>query len=184
MELPNGKNKKEWLFKRLRKLTDKEKSLFLKLSLCLAAGIVLMTISSGGKTTSPQAKEATAEPLFLDYYSEEVALEEKLVAIFSAVKDAGKVSVALTFEEGTESIFAEESNETLSENESETSSALAEINDTPVLIKQRLPKVRGLVIVAQGAGNPLVKERLYEAASSLLGLTSAQIAIIEGDLAL
>lgn len=184
MEPPNAKNKKEWLFKRLRKLNAKEKSLFLKLSLCLLAGIVLMTLTNGNKVNSTQVKEPTVEPLSLDYYSEEVALEEKLVTIFTAVKGAGKVSVALTFEEGTESIYAEESNEVLSENESETSSALAEINDTPVLIKQRLPKVRGLVIVAHGAGDPLVKERLYKAASSLLGLTSAQIAIIEGDIAL
>lgn len=37
------------------------------------------------------------------------------------------------------------------------------------------------MIVAEGAGDALVKERLYQAIKSLLGLTSSQIAIIEGN---
>ena len=143
-----------------------------------------MTLAGGNKDQTDTTNEAANQTSSQTYYSEEGALEDKLVTILSAVKGAGTVSVALTFEEGTESVYAVENNETLSDDQRESSSALAEINDTPVLIKQRLPKVQGVVIVAEGAGNPLVKERLYEAASSLLGLTATQIAIIEGDISL
>jgi stage III sporulation protein AG len=181
---PEEKKNKQWLWQRLRKLNPKEKSLFFKLAVILLVGIVLMSLTGGNKDESDNAGDTASEPVAQSYYSEEAALEAKLVAILAQVKGAGKVSVALTFEEGTESVYAEESNETLSEDQTESSSALAEINDNPVLIKQRLPKVQGVVIVAEGAGDPLVKERLYEAARSLLGLTAAQIAIIEGDMTL
>jgi len=181
---PETKKNKEKPWHRLRKLNPKEKSLFLKLAAILLIGIVLMSLTNGSKEKNETPVETTNEPITQNYYSEEAALEAKLVAILAQVKGAGAVSVALTFEEGTESVYAVENNETLSDDQTESSSALAEINDTPVLIKQRLPKVQGVVIVAEGAGNPLVKERLYKAASSLLGLTAAQIAIIEGDMAL
>ena len=51
----------------------------------------------------------------------------------------------------------------------------------------RLPSIReaaaiqGVVVVAEGAGDPLVRERLYAAVRSLLGLKAAQIAVIEGE---
>ena len=178
---PETRKNKEWLGQRLRKLGPKEKSLFFKLAVILLVGIVLMSLARGNKDDPATVYDTSSEPTAQNYYSEEAALEAKLVLILTQVKGAGKVSVALTFEEGTVSVYAVENNETLSEDQTKSSSALAEINNNPVLIKQRLPKVQGVVIVAEGAGNPLVKERLYEAARSLLGLSAAQIAIIEGN---
>lgn len=178
---PETKKTKEWLWQRLRKLGPKEKSLFFKLGVILLVGIVLMSLARHNTDDSATGNDMPGEPVVQNYYSEEAALEAKLISILTQVKGAGKVSVALTFEEGTESVYAEESKETLSKDQTESSSALAEINDNPVLIKQRLPKVQGVVIVAEGAGDPLVKERLYKAARSLLGLSAAQIAIIEGN---
>ena len=146
-----------------------------------------MSLGSGKKddtatntgTSSPQ--EAASTTLSESYYSEEKQLEDKLVSILSEVKGAGTVTVALTFEQGAEYVYAEENNEKQSTDQSETSTSLAQINDSPVLIKQRLPEVKGVVIVAEGAGDALVKERLYQATKSLLGLSTSQIAIIEGN---
>ena len=147
-------NKKERVWKRLGNLSKKEKSLFIKLAICLVAGIVLMSLGSGKDKTPTAATDETSSPgqtaqvSSQSYYSEEKVLEDKLVSILSAVKGAGAVSVALTFEQGAEYVYAKENNEKQSENQSETSSSLAQINDSPVLIKQRLPEVKGVVIVA------------------------------------
>ena len=48
-----------------------------------------------------------------------------------------------------------------------------------MLIKSEQPLVRGVAVLAEGAGDPLVKERLYLAVRSLLGINASQIAIIE-----
>lgn len=141
--------------------------------------------SNNDSTSTPNDSSSLQEPAeptaSTSYYSEEKELEDKLISILSEIKGAGAVTVALTFEQGTEYVYAEENNEKQSADQSETSTSLAQINDSPVLVKQRLPEVKGVVIVAEGAGDALVKERLYQAIKSLLGLTSSQIAIIEGN---
>ena len=187
MAAPEEQKNKERIWQKFGHLSKKEKGLFIKLAICLVAGIILMSLGSGKKddtatntgTSSPQ--EAASTTLSESYYSEEKQLEDKLVSILSEVKGAGTVTVALTFEQGAEYVYAEENNEKQSTDQSETSTSLAQINDSPVLIKQRLPEVKGVVIVAEGAGDALVKERLYQAAKSLLGLSTSQIAIIEGN---
>ena len=186
MDQEKQKNNKERPWSKLRQLTDKEKKLFFKLALCLLVGIALMYVARGaGSQDQPEAaapQDQAALTAGNDYYDEEAALEAKLVTILAQVKGAGAVAVALTFAESVESVYAEEEEQAVSTDQSQSSSALAAINDNPVLIKQRLPKVLGVVIVAEGAGDPLVKERLYQAASSLLGLNAAQVAVIEGNL--
>ena len=187
MAAPEEQKNKERIWQKFGHLSKKEKGLFIKLAICLVAGIILMSLGSGKKedtatntgTSSPQ--EAASTTLSESYYSEEKQLEDKLVSILSEVKGAGTVTVALTFEQGAEYVYAEENNEKQSPDQSETSTSLAQINDSPVLIKQRLPEVKGVVIVAEGAGDALVKERLYQATKSLLGLSTSQIAIIEGN---
>ncbi len=187
MAAPEEQKNKERIWQKFGHLSKKEKGLFIKLAICLVAGIILMSLGSGKKddtatntgTSSPQ--EAASTTLSESYYSEEKQLEDKLVSILSEVKGAGTVTVALTFEQGAEYVYAEENNEKQSTDQSETSTSLAQINDSPVLIKQRLPEVKGVVIVAEGAGDALVKERLYQATKSLLGLSTSQIAIIEGN---
>ena len=187
MAVPEEQKKKERLWQKFSHLSKKEKGLFIKLAICLVAGIILMSLGSGKKddtatnTDNSSPQEAASTTLSESYYSEEKQLEDKLVSILSEVKGAGTVTVALTFEQGTEYVYAEENNEKQSTDQSETSTSLAQINDSPVLIKQRLPEVKGVVIVAEGAGDALVKERLYQAAKSLLGLSTSQIAIIEGN---
>lgn len=188
MDQQKQKNNKERPWSRLRQLTDKEKKLFFKLALCLLVGIALMYVARGnGGRDQPEAaalpQDQAAVAAGNDYYDEEAALEAKLVTILAQIKGAGAVAVALTFAESVESVYAEEEEQAVSTDQSQSSSALAAINDNPVLIKQRLPKVLGVVVVAEGAGDPLVKERLYQAASSLLGLNAAQVAVIEGNLA-
>lgn len=187
MAVPEEQKKKERFWQKFSHLSKKEKGLFIKLAICLVAGIILMGLGSGKKddtatnTDNSSPQEAASTTLSESYYSEEKQLEDKLVSILSEVKGAGTVTVALTFEQGTEYVYAEENNEKQSTDQSETSTSLAQINDSPVLIKQRLPEVKGVVIVAEGAGDALVKERLYQAAKSLLGLSTSQIAIIEGN---
>ena len=187
MEIPENQNKKERIWNKFSNLSKKEKSLFIKLAICLVAGIILMSLGSSNNdsTSTPNDSSSLQEPAeptaSTSYYSEEKELEDKLISILSEIKGAGAVTVALTFEQGTEYVYAEENNEKQSADHSETSTSLAQINDSPVLVKQRLPEVKGVVIVAEGAGDALVKERLYQAIKSLLGLTSSQIAIIEGN---
>ncbi len=176
------------VIEKLKSLNPKEKSLFVKLAICLVIGIVLMIISKGCTTADNNAPaEDTAALAQTNIsanadYSDEAALETKVADILAAVKGAGKVSVAITYENGPESVYAMNSSEKIADSTSESSSAPAEIDSSPVLIKQNLPAIKGVVVVAEGAGDALVQERLYRAVKSLLKLNSQQIAVIEGNI--
>lgn len=185
-EQDSGKNTpvstKEKSWQKLKNLNPKEKSLFIKLAICLVIGIALMMLNKGCTASSqPDAPAVVPEQLISSQYNDAGQLEQKLIEVLSAIKGAGTVLVALTYETGPESVYALESSEKTDDSRSESSSAPAEINSSPVLIKQNLPQIKGIVIVAEGAGDPLVQERLYRAAKSLLKLNHAQIAVLEGN---
>ena len=170
------------LLKKWSPLGKKEKSLFIKLAVCLGIGILLMSWGGGRQAadTAAQPEEGNPLPAAENYAGSEQQLEAKLAEILAAIKGAGQVSVAITFEQGPEYVYARENSEKQSAEANESSSSLVQVDDSPVLLKQRLPEVKGVVIVAEGAGDALVKEQLYQAAKSLLGVTAAQIAVIEG----
>ena len=50
-------------------------------------------------------------------------------------------------------------------------------NSEPVLIKESMPKIQGVLIVAEGVNNPVVKERVFKAAQTLLQVPAHRITI-------
>jgi len=168
------------IWSKLKNISSKDKKLLVKLSILFMIGVVLLGISSWGKNNDDgTASLNTPAP---SYSQQEKDLENKLTHILSQVKGAGDVSVAVTLEEGPESVYATDTDEENSEEQKQSSSQLTEINDGPVLVKENPAKVRGAVIVASGAGDAMVKESLIQAAVSLLGIRSSQVAVIEKEL--
>lgn len=167
-------------------IQPKDRSLLKKLFLCLVAGCILMLWSGGQQTqTQPYSPAAAPAPAA---EAQEADLQQQLTAILSQIKGAGQVQVAVYYSESRESVYALEHE--VAESESQESGAdsrsknqtetLAVLADGPVLVKSYEPKIQGVVVVAEGAGDPLVAERLYQAVKRLLGLSSAQIAVLEG----
>lgn len=103
--------------------------------------------SNNDSTSTPNDSSSLQEPAeptaSTSYYSEEKELEDKLISILSEIKGAGAVTVALTFEQGTEYVYAEENNEKQSADQSETSTSLAQINDSQYWLSSVCPKSRG-----------------------------------------
>lgn len=167
------------------RLAAKEQKLLIRLGICLAAGITLMYAGSlglgAGHTSSDVAERQQQEELSTTAESE--VLEQKLADILSQVKGAGQVSVAVEYSESAAAVYA--TDREISEDEDGSSrqeqESLTLAGDAPVLIKQQTPQLRGVLVVASGAGDVLVRERLLQAVKGLLGLEAAQIAIIEGE---
>ena len=179
MERPDEEKNRPTLWGKLRSIPKKDKDLCIKLGICLLAGVLLMLLGTAGHRQEKPDAPASAEIGESNCHNEEAILEEKLVNILSQVEGAGRVSVAVTLAEGAEAVYATDNDSREATEQQERSSSLTEINDAPVLVKELFPKVQGAVVVAEGAGDPLVKERLCEAATSLLGIRSSQVAIIE-----
>lgn len=171
------------------------KSLYFKLGLVLILGIFFMSFGSWNSSEEGAVPEeelvAAAVPITQD---SQQALEEKLSAILGGMKGAGKVEVAMTFsshgsreyafnQQNSEAITQEGESGQSSQRESRTVSAsldLALQHDSPVIVEEYPPQIQGVLIVAQGAGDPLIKRELFMAAQGLLGIPAHRIIIVEG----
>ena len=162
---------------------NKKERRFLLL-LVLLVGVLLMGFG-GGKIRSEPVENGMV-PVEDDLMvGEQKDLEQKLETVLSQVKGAGAVQVVVTYADSAASVYAYDNSTRTTTGEGATSqdteSSLVSINDQPVLVSTASPKIQGVVAVAEGGGDPLVQERLYQALRSLLGINASQIAIIEAE---
>ncbi len=119
-------------------------------------------------------------------------LEKKLINILSQLKGVGKVNVMITLEDSTEKIAATNTTKT-SENTNEVDSQggtrevvredmtvqiVTKGSDGSLLVvKEIKPTVKGVIVVAEGADDAEVKEKLYEAVKTVLGISGSKVEI-------
>ena len=171
--------RKTGILEKWSSLSKKEKGKTLGAAMLLLIGIMLM-LYGGGEKEQPAAAEPTAAE------SHDDSLEKELEALLSGVKGAGTVSVLLRYDGSDSAVYAYDnhiSDHTASDGgiTSDRTAELSASGDGGVLIRTETPLVTGVLVVAEGAGDPLVKERLYQAVKALLGMKADQIAIIEGE---
>ncbi len=149
----------------------------------MALGIVLMNVAGSvgnGKTAdAPAQEQQVSQPVAGQPVAD--SLQAELQQLLSQVKGAGQVQVIISYESGPEKIYAYDSEQSNDEGGSSQKSSLSQTNNSPVLLKEAQAAAKGVVVVAEGAADPLVRERLYQAVSSLLALPANRIAIIEGN---
>mgnify|MGYP004686052985 FL=1 len=118
--------------------------------------------------------------------SSSVYEEEKLSKILSEIEGAGKVSVMITYYTTAEKAIAYE---TKNDKKADTSNgfggesldekAVMSKNE-PVVLKEIYPAVKGVVVIAEGANSPQVKQALYDAVSTSMGVAIHKICILAG----
>ena len=124
-------------------------------------------------------------------------LEKRLQKILLQVDGAGQVQVMITFRSGAESIVAQEekvedshTEEKMSQGTIKTSENTKQENTvvmledgkgnkTPFVVKETVPQVEGVVIVAQGGEDARVRNALTLAAQALLDVPAHKIAILK-----
>ncbi|MEG1706270.1 MAG: hypothetical protein RR291_02110 [Clostridia bacterium] len=99
-------------------------------------------------------------------------LEVKLSDTISCIKGVGTASVAISYKTGVEQIFAYESYKQTTGNVTTEKNEIVTSQGIPVVIKEIAPQISGVVIVAKGAGNAVVKMQIIEAITTLLNVDS------------
>lgn len=124
----------------------------------------------------------------------EEKMKQELTDVLTQIDGAGKVKVMLYFESGTEAIPAysqsvsskvTEENDgnggkrvTNENNNSNTIVTTSENNGSkPFILKELKPRISGVIVIAEGASNPDVKYKLYEAVKTVFNLQQYKINI-------
>lgn len=123
-------------------------------------------------------------------------LERQLKEILTNINGAGKVEVMLVFQTTDEIEPAYNISETKKITEEEdtqggirnitelnTSKQVVVIRDQggyekPVIIKKILPQIKGIIIIAEGANNSIIKEMLTNAAETALNVPAYKIKVL------
>lgn len=121
--------------------------------------------------------------------------EKEMETILSQIEGAGKVTVMITYSSGKEVVPAYDSKSTEnSTDEKDSGGGTRSIQQSdqensvvfqdeqggtkkPVLLKEKMPEVKGVVVVADGGGNPQVCEKLTKAVQVLVDVPIHRIQV-------
>lgn len=127
----------------------------------------------------------------------QLILQRELERILSRIQGAGRVMVMVTLEDEQEIVYARNQEERWRSVEEEDSQGgyretveldnrgqlvIVRVNNQEQPVVERIirPRVRGVLIVATGADNPVVRQRLIAAVQSVLDLPAYKISVQKG----
>ena len=185
-----------WNFKNKNKIVENSVIVIIIGIIIVIAGGSLFG-KSDDKSQKQTADESTgavevSKTVTTDYMTE---LEKSIESILSQIEGAGKVNVLITYASGKEMVPAVDTKKTENDTgEKDTGGGTRDIKESdyessvvyeelqgggkkPLIAKELLPTVKGVVVVADGASDPVVKESLCEAVQVLMDVPLHKIQV-------
>lgn len=156
----------------LSKLVTDKKSMYFIICI-LVVGVMLLMGSNGEIKNTSKAENTSA-----------VNINRELEKILSKVEGAGRVKVLINYNQSGEKILAYDMESNINEKESgkennSKSEVVYDGNKMPVILKEYMPKVEGVIIVAQGGNAENVKKQLIAGTVALLGIDEHKIEVLK-----
>ncbi len=119
-------------------------------------------------------------------------MERELAAVLSEIQGAGQVTVSVTLaSEGMNSYAVNTKESKTSTEETDRSGTVRKTTDTstsqdlvitgnqsPLLVEKKGPQVKGVLVVAEGASDSNVKERIMRAVATLLDIPASKVLVL------
>lgn len=107
--------------------------------------------------------------------------EERLAEMLTQIEGAGRVSVMITYESGTEKSLAYETRTSSREESGERSEDRKAVTSggEPMVVKEVYPQVKGVIVAADGADSASVKTAIREAVTASLGVSAHRVCIFK-----
>jgi stage III sporulation protein AG len=169
-----------------------------RLEFVVYAGIALLIIALYISTLLPKepaAQTNTSSAQDGETLRSEKELEDRLQTVLSSIRGAGRVEVMITYETGPELVTAmskdTNSNKSQSVDEGKQSSTEQQTESQkpatvsgsggtePIVLTEKQPAVRGVIVVAEGAANIAVRMDLQLAVQTVLNVPLSSIEVFE-----
>lgn len=184
------------LDKLLKDAKDTKKQKYLGIAIGIAIlGIAITFIpakkpSNNNKTQSQNAPILNVQDDALSY---EKALEKRLTNILQKMEGVGQVSVMLTTFSNEEKVLAEEKTQDyehqeekdeaggirITEKNNTHNKIVLQSGNTPFIVKENKPQIEGVLVLAEGADNSVVKTEIIESVSSLLNVPVHKVSVFK-----
>lgn len=182
----------EKILERLGIRGERKKQMKLLL-LALLLGVVMMSFGSCDTSGASDGKADDVVPAEkFTTADEETQLEEKLQQVLSKIKGVGEVSVSVTLASGsrteyavnasttvntTEESDADGSSKNTTQNTSSDTIVFEDNDETPVVVQKSRPRVQGVLIVAEGGDDTVVRSQITAAVAALLDIPVHKITV-------
>lgn len=190
----------KWFDKLIKKNENSEGVSLWKFLIFLSIGVILLVFAntyiteSDNKGNIESSKNSSVSTLSQNESYEE-KLEKRIKSLFSQIDGVGKVDVLITLESTEEIIINKD--EPLKETDSQEQDSNGGTRKTldkdqesktvlvntanggtePIILKKYMPMVKGILILAEGGDNPIVKQNLTKAATILLDVSAHKIQV-------
>ena len=169
-----------------------------RLEFAVYAGIALLILALYISTLLPKAPAVqtnSSSAQDVETLRSEQELEDRLQTVLSSIRGAGRVEVMITYETGPELVTAmskdTNSNKSQSVDEGKQSSTEQQTESQkpatvsgsggtePIVLTEKQPAVRGVIVVAEGAANIAVRMDLQRAVQTVLSVPLSSIEVFE-----
>ncbi|MDO5398099.1 MAG: hypothetical protein Q4G33_09210 [bacterium] len=137
----------------------------------LIIGVILMASVSGNGSGKKEVHTA------IDTAAEETRLEE----ILSRIDGAGEVKVMVTYYGGTEQSIAYETKSDTDKDSHQEDKRAVMSGSSPMVVQELYPRVKGVIVAAQGAGDISVKRKLTEAVTAVMGVGASRVKVYKSE---
>lgn len=155
-------------------------------------GVILLVLSGSLSKSSEMVDEDVYESNS-EYLKENASvnyidnnIEKQLEETLSKVEGAGEVDVFITYSSTEERIIAKNIKTEINYNElgkdvieKEENDVVLVSGDTPYILMEYSPKVEGVVVVAGGGDNPIVKQALHSSVQAVFDVEAHKIVILK-----
>ena len=158
--------------------------------------LLILLLCFGGRTKETEkAAAASANLETVSVGQSEREVEKRLEGILSSIRGAGQVRVMITYETGVEVVTAmstdKNSNRSESSDMSRSSLTVQQTESTkpatvsggggnePIILGQKQPVIRGVIVVAEGAADISVRVNLQQAVQTVLAVPANSVEVFE-----
>lgn len=139
------------------------KNIELYLALALALVVVLLAFSNSSNVGKISQNVFSSQ----SYIAQ---MENKLVTVLGNIEGCGKVNVAISYATDGEKVYAYETTTKQDGGVVVQTSSLITLKGEPLLVQTITPQILGVVVVADGASDPLVRYKIKQAVVTLLDI--------------
>ena len=179
-------NKQKPKFNFVKLFSGKNLKIVILIIIFIVGLILLMKMTKTSSTSLTANNNNSSNYITSLEYSN--IIESKLENVLSQIKGAGNVKVMVTLEGSPELVYAMDSNEKVSnsQNGSTTTSSSSPIlvdskgSSSPLILTEKLPKVKGVIVVSTGASDIGIKLDILKSVSTLLDISTDKINVLKG----
>ena len=145
----------------------------------LALAIFLTSGLFGGGTNTNKSSGRMEEEQAGEFSNTEEArmLEARLEDILSQMQNAGQVRVMVTFDNAQEKVIAADEQKSSGSSGISEASRPVKTSGSPIILTERMPKIRGVIVIAEGAADISVRFSLAAAVSTVLGIDENSVEV-------